>query len=154
MRTCWKTLAVAAGIALSFSFGAGSAKAQTVDDIVKRGKVRIGVLIGAPPYGMVDNRGNPTGYDTDVANEVGKYLGVPIELVRPNPSIPHSGSRGWQDRLPRIHAGAHFRACEGRDVHDSIQRFPSRDLWKEDGQHQGLGRSKGQESWGQPRVEP
>src|SRR3954453_8972576 len=95
MRTCWKSLAVAAGIALSFSFGAGSAKAQTVDDIVKRGKVRIGVLMGAPPYGMVDNRGNPTGYDTDVSNEVGKYLSVPIELVGLTPP----------SRIPALEAG-------------------------------------------------
>ncbi len=95
MKTVWKALAVAAGLAVSVGFGAGAATAQTVNDIVQRGKVKIGVLIGAPPYGMVDARGNPTGYDTDVANEIARYLGVPVELVGLTPP----------SRIPALEAG-------------------------------------------------
>ena len=69
MKTVWKALAVAAGLAFSVGFGAGAATAQSVTDIVKRGKVKIGVLIGAPPYGSVDAHGNAIGYDTDVARD-------------------------------------------------------------------------------------
>ena len=43
--------------------------------------MRIGVLTGAPPMGMVDERGNPAGYDVDVANLVGTMMGLPIEMV-------------------------------------------------------------------------
>jgi polar amino acid transport system substrate-binding protein len=57
------------------------AKAGSLNDIISRGKVRIGVLTGAPPMGMVDERGNPTGYDVDVANLLAGYLSLPVELV-------------------------------------------------------------------------
>ncbi len=54
---------------------------STLNKIQQRGVVRIGVLTGAPPMGMVDEQGRPSGYDVDVANLLGKYLGFPVELV-------------------------------------------------------------------------
>lgn len=60
---------------------AAVAQAQTINDIVKKGKVTIGVVSGAPPFGTTDAQGNPAGYDVDVANLVAKYLGVPAEIV-------------------------------------------------------------------------
>ena len=57
------------------------AAAVTLAEIQQRGPVRIGVLTGAPPMGMVDSQGNPTGYDVDVANLVGQYIGLPVRLV-------------------------------------------------------------------------
>jgi len=69
--------------------------AQTVDEIVKRGTVRIGVLIGAPPYGSVDAQGNAVGYDADVATLIGKYMGVPVEMVQLPPPA----------RIPALEAG-------------------------------------------------
>src|SRR3546814_801419 len=71
------------------------ASAQTVTEIVERGEVKIGVLIGAPPYGSIDAQGNAVGYDADVAALVGKYLGVPVELV---PLTPPA-------RIPALEAG-------------------------------------------------
>ncbi|MBB1632151.1 transporter substrate-binding domain-containing protein [Cupriavidus sp. UME77] len=56
-------------------------QAQTVAEIVKRGKVTIGVVTGAPPFGTTDATGKPAGYDVDVANLLGKYLGVPVDIV-------------------------------------------------------------------------
>ncbi|MHA6691305.1 transporter substrate-binding domain-containing protein [Devosia sp. A449] len=58
-----------------------AASAASLADIQARGTVRIGVLTGAPPMGMIDENGNPSGYDVDVANLVGTYLGLPVELV-------------------------------------------------------------------------
>ncbi len=54
--------------------------------------MRIGVLIGGPPMGMVDDKGNPTGYDYDVAVLIAKYLGVKAEYVALTPParIPRS----------------------------------------------------------------
>ena len=63
-----------------FALSAG-AQAQTTAEIVKRGRVKIGVLTGAPPFGMIDAQGNPSGYDVDVANLIAKYMGVPVDLV-------------------------------------------------------------------------
>jgi len=57
------------------------ANAQTVSDIVKKGKVTIGVVSGAPPFGTTDAEGKPAGYDVDVANLVAKYMAVPVEIV-------------------------------------------------------------------------
>lgn len=91
----WKRLALAAGVALALAGGAGAAQAQTVSDIIKRGTAKIGVLIGAPPYGMVDARGNPIGYDADVAAAIGKYMGVKIEMVGLTPP----------SRIPALEAG-------------------------------------------------
>lgn len=76
--------------ALSPSLGA----AATVAEIVQRGSVKIGVLVGAPPYGSIDSTGNPVGYDADVANLIGKYLGVKTEIV---PLTPPS-------RIPALEA--------------------------------------------------
>ncbi|PZU64719.1 MAG: LacI family transcriptional regulator [Rhizobium sp.] len=58
-----------------------SAHAVSLSEITARGKVKIGVLTGAPPMGMVDEKGNPSGYDVDVANLIGSYLSLPVELV-------------------------------------------------------------------------
>lgn len=54
---------------------------QSINDIVKRGKVLIGVNSGAPPFSFVDEKGVAMGYDVDTANLFGKYLGVPVEIV-------------------------------------------------------------------------
>ncbi len=81
MRTLW---AVAVGLGLGLA--AGQAKAQTVDDILKRGTINIGVLIDLPPYGLLNDKQEPDGYDIDVAKLLGKYLGVKVNLVQVNSS--------------------------------------------------------------------
>lgn len=58
-----------------------TASAQTVDEIIKRGKVIIGVNTTTPIFGLMGKDGQPEGYDPDVARLVGKYLGVPVEFV-------------------------------------------------------------------------
>jgi polar amino acid transport system substrate-binding protein len=68
-------------LALSAAPLAPSAAAQTVDEIIKRGKVIVGVNTTTPIFGLVGSDGQPEGYDPDVARLVGKYLGVPVEFV-------------------------------------------------------------------------
>jgi polar amino acid transport system substrate-binding protein len=84
-----------AGPAPSTVATAAAATPQGVDAIVAEGEVRIGVLTGAPPFGTVDERGNPAGYDVDVANLVAEYLGVKAKLV---PLTPPA-------RIPALEAG-------------------------------------------------
>lgn len=76
-----KNITVVAGIAAASLMASTAAQAGTLADIIARGSVKIGVLTGAPPMGMIDEKGNPTGYDVDVANLVGEYLNMPVELV-------------------------------------------------------------------------
>lgn len=65
--------------ALMMVVGATS-HAQSVNDIVKRGKVLIGVNSGAPPFSFVDADGKARGMDVDIANLFAHYLGVPAEV--------------------------------------------------------------------------
>ncbi len=60
---------------------APQALAQSVQELVKGGTVKIGVISGAPPFGTVNEKGETVGYDVDVANLLGKYLGVKVEIV-------------------------------------------------------------------------
>lgn len=85
LKSLTRGLLVAAGIGLAGLASAASASATTLNEIVQRGTVRIGVLIGGPPMGMVDDKGNPTGYDYDVAVLIAKYLGVKAEYVALTP---------------------------------------------------------------------
>ncbi len=73
-------LAVLAGAGLSANTG----QAQTLDEIIKRGKVVIAIDTTVPPYGMMDASNQPTGIDVEVANLIGKNLKVPVEFVTVN----------------------------------------------------------------------
>jgi polar amino acid transport system substrate-binding protein len=63
------------------SIGAVTASAQTVEDIQKRGVVRIGVLSELPPWGFLDANGNLAGYDVDVGKLIAEKMGVKAEFV-------------------------------------------------------------------------
>jgi polar amino acid transport system substrate-binding protein len=92
----YKTLGKAVAIAaLAIGCAAGMASAQTVAELKDRGAVKIGVLVGAPPFGSIDATGNPVGYDADVAVLVGEALGVEAELV---PLTPPA-------RIPALESG-------------------------------------------------
>jgi len=68
-----------------FALSLAPANAQSVDDIIKRGKVLIGIDTANPPFGSLGKDGEPEGYDADTARLVGKYLGVPVEFVPATP---------------------------------------------------------------------
>lgn len=57
------------------------AAAQTVDEILSRGTINIGVLVDLPPYGILNDKQEPDGYDIEVAKLMGSYLGVKVNLV-------------------------------------------------------------------------
>jgi polar amino acid transport system substrate-binding protein len=63
------------------ALAAAPARAVTTDEIISRGKVIIAIDTTTAPYGMVDANMQPSGFDIDVANLVGKALGVPVEFV-------------------------------------------------------------------------
>lgn len=60
---------------------AAAASGQTVDEIKKKGVLRVGILADLPPWGFVGRDGKAAGYDADVANLLGKKLGVPVEFT-------------------------------------------------------------------------
>ena len=85
MRTLskWGSLGVMLG-ALVLSAAASlmsPAYAQTVDEIISRGKLVVAIDTTTPPYGFLDKDLKPTGFDIEVANKMGEALGVPVEFV-------------------------------------------------------------------------
>jgi polar amino acid transport system substrate-binding protein len=58
-----------------------SAAAQSVDDVLSKKKVQVGILVDLPPFGVVNAKNEYEGYDIDVARLMAKYLGVECELV-------------------------------------------------------------------------
>src|SRR5690606_18695087 len=64
-----------------FAASAAPAAAQTVDEIISRGKVVIAVDVTTPKFGSMDADGTPQGHEADVARAIAKHLGVEAELV-------------------------------------------------------------------------
>ncbi|MCW5655384.1 transporter substrate-binding domain-containing protein [Hydrogenophaga sp.] len=75
-----RTLVRALALTLATAGLVGAAQAQSIDDIKKRGVLRVGILADLPPWGFVGRDGKAAGYDADVANLLGKKLGVPVEF--------------------------------------------------------------------------
>jgi polar amino acid transport system substrate-binding protein len=59
----------------------GSASAQKLDEILKRGKVIIGIDMNSPPYGFQDEKQQPAGSEVETAQLLAKDLGVELEIV-------------------------------------------------------------------------
>ena len=57
------------------------AAADALDDIIKAGVIKVAVPQDFPPFGSVGSDMAPRGYDVDMANLVGKQMGVKVELV-------------------------------------------------------------------------
>src|SRR5689334_11730041 len=72
------------GAALAVPLGAlliGPASADTLEDIRKAGKIRVAIDTAIPPFGMTDDKMQPTGSDVDLARLLAKDLGVQLEIV-------------------------------------------------------------------------
>jgi polar amino acid transport system substrate-binding protein len=77
-----KLLALAAAAAMLAFAGVASgadielAKESTLEDILKRGELRVGFEAGYVPFEMTDKNGNFVGFDIDMAKEMAKAMGV------------------------------------------------------------------------------
>ena len=60
---------------------AHTASADALDDIKKAGKIRIAIDLGVPPYGMTDDKMQPSGSDVETAKALAKDWGLEFELV-------------------------------------------------------------------------
>jgi len=57
-------------------------QAQTLDELKKKNVVRVGIPADNAPWGSVDGQGNPIGFDIEITQLYGKYIGIPLEMVR------------------------------------------------------------------------
>ena len=58
------------------------------DEILSRGKIRIGINISSKPFGFRDNNGNIVGYDVDLAHYITQYLLNNPDLMEIVPVTP------------------------------------------------------------------
>ena len=92
MRKFVSAFAVAAMATVGF---AAAAAADQLDDIRKSGKIRIAVDLGVPPYGMTDDKMQPTGSDIETAKLLAADWGLQFEHV------PTTGA----SRIPSLQTG-------------------------------------------------
>lgn len=62
-------------------FASATVHADALDNIKKAKKIRIGIELTGPPYGMTDEKLQPAGSDVDTARLLAKDLGVDLEIV-------------------------------------------------------------------------
>jgi polar amino acid transport system substrate-binding protein len=70
-----------AALATAFLLSPVSAEARDIDDIIKAGVIKIGVHPNGPPRSALDTKGEWSGYDIDIGNEIARMLGVKAEFV-------------------------------------------------------------------------
>ncbi|MGB3501619.1 MAG: transporter substrate-binding domain-containing protein [Mesorhizobium sp.] len=70
-----------AAAAITIASIASTASAQSLEAIKAAGKIRIGMQVDFPPYGILNTSGQPDGYDADVAKLFAERLGVEAEIV-------------------------------------------------------------------------
>jgi polar amino acid transport system substrate-binding protein len=75
------SIALVTGLCAALMASAASAAVQTIDEIIKNGKIVVGVSTTTPIFGLANKDGEPEGYDPDVARLLAKYLGVKVEFV-------------------------------------------------------------------------
>jgi len=92
MKRALLGIAIAAVAAMGV---AQSASADALDDIKKAGKIRIAVDLGVPPYGMTDDKMQPTGSDIETAKALAKDWSLEFEHV------PTTGAA----RIPALQTG-------------------------------------------------
>ena len=73
---------VLAGITMFSCQKAGAPGKSTLDKVKARGKLLAGVKFDFKPFGYLNQQGQNEGFDVEVAQYLGKKLGVPVELVK------------------------------------------------------------------------
>jgi polar amino acid transport system substrate-binding protein len=76
-----KSLLVAAVAALAVAASPLAAKADKLQDVLGAGKIRVGLLTDAAPWGFKDAKGEIAGLDADLAKLIAADMGVKLELV-------------------------------------------------------------------------
>lgn len=72
--------ALTAMLAVAWTVPAGAAE-STLDQVLKRGKIIVGIGLSQPPFGMYDANKQPSGFDVDLAKLIAQELKVEIEWV-------------------------------------------------------------------------
>jgi len=55
---------------------------NTLDEVVRRGRLIVAIGLGAPPYGTTNAQMQPDGLDVEVAQALARDMGVQLEIVQ------------------------------------------------------------------------
>ena len=83
-KLSWPLAAAAVALAALVASAPG-AQAQTQDTLAQiksRGKLLAGVKFDTPPFGFLDDKNQPVGFDLDIVRGIAKRIGVPVEFVK------------------------------------------------------------------------
>lgn len=80
-RATLRAIGLCIGIAGMVTLVGSPASAQTLDAILKAGKIRIGIDMTIPPFGFEDAQNQPAGSEVDTAKLLAHDLGVQLEIV-------------------------------------------------------------------------
>jgi polar amino acid transport system substrate-binding protein len=71
-------------VAVAATGFAAAAQSQqgTLAKVKERGKLLAGVKLDTPPFGFLNDKNEPVGFDIDLVRKVGERIGVPVELVK------------------------------------------------------------------------
>lgn len=85
MRSLCSILAIALAVVLSsmpaFAADHELASKSTLNTILKRGELKVGLDAGYMPFEMTNKKGEIVGFDVDVATEMAKAMGVKLTIV-------------------------------------------------------------------------
>lgn len=68
------------------------------DEILKRGNIKVGINLDSKPFGFIDEKGNISGYDADLARYIAQYLLKSPNAVEFYPITP-------ADRMLKVSTG-------------------------------------------------
>ncbi len=56
------------------------AGSDLIEDIKNKGEIVIGTTLAAPPFAFKDENGKPAGFEIDLMNKLGEYMGVKVKV--------------------------------------------------------------------------
>jgi len=77
-----RTVAALIALIATACTAAAQAPQGTLAKIKERGKLLAGVKLDTPPFGSLDDKNEPAGFDIDLVRKIGVRIGVPVELVK------------------------------------------------------------------------
>jgi polar amino acid transport system substrate-binding protein len=87
-----KKLVMMCVVLAAFMLSAVAVTAGSLEDIQKRGKLRVGMEPGYMPFELTNKKGEIIGFDVDMAKRMAKAMGVELELV----------STAWDGIIPAL----------------------------------------------------
>lgn len=103
MKEIWKSVGGLLALVALLAAASTSASANVLEDIVKRGELRVAVQTQGPPVSFVNKDGERTGFAIEVVKMMAEDMGVELKLL----------DYDWKGLIPAVSSGkADFLAAD------------------------------------------